>query len=106
MRERIGKPNIGTFFKYLLIPTMFYLFTVICPILLGCITACLTGTAVSTKKFIGLKTTKPANTEFWGSVLNNLKSCFIAWSGRCCLACLFRSCSPPNTCGSALSIGS
>lgn len=75
MRERIGKPNIGTFFKYLLIPTMFYLFTVICPIFVGLYYSLFNWNGGVNKKFIGLENYGKllANTEFWGSVLNNFE---------------------------------
>lgn len=90
MRERIGKPNVITFFKYLTIPTVFYIFTVICPIFVGMYYSTFNWNGGVNKKFIGLQNYKTllTNSEFWGSVLNNLEILFYCLIGQVLIALL------------------
>lgn len=90
MRERIGKPSGITFFKYLAIPTLFYIFTVICPIFVGIYYSTFNWNGGINKKFIGLQNYKSllTNSEFWGSVLNNFEILFYCLIGQVLIALL------------------
>ena len=90
VRERIGKPSGITFFKYLAIPTLFYIFTVICPIFVGIYYSTFNWNGGINKKFIGLQNYKSllTNSEFWGSVLNNFEILFYCLIGQVLIALL------------------
>lgn len=90
MRDRIGTPGKLTFFKYLTIPTLFYIFTVICPIFVGLYYSTFNWNGGINKKFIGINNYKSilTNSNFWNSVSNNFEILFYCLIGQVLLGLL------------------
>jgi raffinose/stachyose/melibiose transport system permease protein len=90
MRGGRGRPSFLTFVRFLIIPTAFYLFTVISPIFVGIYYSTFNWSGGPKKVFIGIRNYKQLfqNTDFWHSVSNNFMLIFYCLIGQVFLGLL------------------